>query len=416
MGDSIPINRCRMCGNSLLDDVLDLGNLCLTGVFPKESAQPIPKSRLQLAKCSSETKGSCGLLQLRHTFDKAKMFGDEYGYRSGLNTMMTNHLRNKAQSLSEIVNYRRGDLILDIGSNDSTFLQCFPVNKGLELVGIDPVGSKFKDYYPPHIELIPLFFEKSIVSRHLDNKKAKVVTSISMFYDLDAPLRFAEDVHDILSNDGVWHLEQSYMPAMLRNNSYDTICHEHLEYYGLSQLKWIMDKVGFKIMDLDFNDINGGSIALTVAKKTSRYAECTSKINGVLRQEAEAGLVGLGAFTLFKQRVIGHRRKLVEFVGNAKAMGKRVFGLGASTKGNVTLQYCGFSEDDINFIGEVNPLKFGRFTPGSRIPIIPEGDLVRKKPDYLLVLPWHFRQFFASNRQSYGPSQLVFPFPEISII
>jgi Putative zinc binding domain/Methyltransferase domain len=250
------IEKCRICGNTHLECVLDLGEQMLTGVFPREKNANITIGPLRLVKCVGGDD-ACGLLQMEHSYDLGEMYGENYGYRSGLNTSMVGHLNNKVKRILELIELHKGDLVIDIGSNDSTTLQAYP-SSGPVLVGVDPTGTKFHNYYPPHIQLIPDFFTSALVKAKFPGQKAKVVTSFSMFYDLEDPMGFMQQVFDLLADDGIWVFEQSYMPTMLDTNSYDTVCHEHLEFYTVRQIKWMADRVGFKILDVEFNDINGG--------------------------------------------------------------------------------------------------------------------------------------------------------------
>jgi NDP-4-keto-2,6-dideoxyhexose 3-C-methyltransferase len=413
--NTVEITKCRICGNNALDEIIDLGNQCLTGVFPRSRSQKVEKSPLRLVKCSESARGACGLLQLRHSHDPKGMFGNNYGYRSGLNPEMVSHLHRKVDSLLELVDLQRGDLVVDIGSNDGTLLSGYPKPLGLRLVGVDPAGRKFLKYYPPDSELISEFFTSETVGKFVGNQHAKVITSIAMFYDLESPFSFMQNIYDTLADDGIWHFEQSYMPSMLANNSYDTICHEHLEYYGLKQIKWLTDRANFKIIGVKSNGVNGGSFAVTVAKKNSRYGECSTEISEMLSTEKVQGLSEASPYLKFAKQVHNHKRELRNFVKTSRLQHKRVFGLGASTKGNVILQYCGFSEEDIEFIGDVNPEKFGCYTPGTGIPIISEQEAVKRQPNFFLILPWHFRSYFMSNRAKYGDSALVFPLPNLTV-
>jgi len=306
-----------------------------------------------------------------------------------------------------------GDLVIDIGSNDSTTLQAYP-SSGPVLVGIDPTGSKFHSYYPSHIQLIPDFFSAELVKRHFPGKKAKIITSFSMFYDLEDPMGFMQQVYDVLADDGIWVFEQSYMPTMLETNSYDTVCHEHLEFYALRQINWMASRVGFKIIDVEFNHINGGSFSITVSKSQGDLT-VNSSVQQILDDERAKGLDTLAPYQAFAERAAKTKRDLLKFIELANAEGKSIAVIGASTKGNVLLQYCGLSVKEIEYVGEVNPEKFGCYTPGSWIPIIPEEDLIAKEPDYLIVLPWHFRSFFVSNRKFSGMS-LVFPLPNVEVV
>ena len=406
------VNKCRICGNTQLECVLDLGEQMLTGVFPRNKNANVTIGPLRLVKCVGGSM-TCGLLQMEHSYDLAEMYGENYGYRSGLNASMVSHLHEKVKKILGQVELSADDLVLDIGSNDSTTLQAYPT-AGFELVGIDPTGSKFHNYYPPHIQLISDFFSATLVKERFPGKKAKVVTSFSMFYDLEEPMVFMREVHEVLADDGIWVFEQSYMPTMLDTHSYDTVCHEHLEFYALSQIKWMTDRVGFKILDVEFNDVNGGSFSITVAKGSGNETS-VPVVQKILDAERLRGLDTIAPFHAFAERVARTKRDLLAFLNTALAEGKMVAALGASTKGNVLLQYCNLTENEILYVGEVNTEKFGCFTPGTWIPIIAEVELLAKKPDYIMVLPWHFRKFFINNKKFSGMS-LVFPLPEVEVV
>lgn len=406
------IDRCRICGNSNLERVLDLGEQTLTGVFPRAKEEAVGRGPLRLVKCVGADDSTCGLLQLEHSYDLGEMYGENYGYRSGLNASMVAHLHRKVERISRQVRLEPGDLVIDIGSNDATTLKAYAL-PGLQFAGVDPTGVKFREYYPPHVELIPDFFSAELIRARFGDRKAKVVTSFSMFYDLESPMTFMTEVRDILADDGIWVFEQSYMPSMLATNSFDTVCHEHLEFYGLAQIQWMAERVGLKIEDVEFNDVNGGSFSVTVRKAFEREPQ-NSLVAQILRDEAEAGLHTLEPFRAFERRVEAARETIRAFVAAARTDGKVVAGLGASTKGNVLLQYCGFTADDIYAIGEVNADKVGSFTPGSLIPILSEDSLLEQNPDYLMVLPWHFRTFFEQS-PAFADRTLAFPLPEFSI-
>jgi len=406
------IGKCRVCGNTDLRLVLDLGEQMLTGVFPRQKHAAVTTGPVRLVKCTGGDE-VCGLLQMEHSYDLGEMYGENYGYRSGLNASMVRHLHAKVARLSGKVSLRTGDLVVDIGSNDSTTLQAYPTD--LTLVGVDPTGVKFHTYYPKHVQLIPDFFSSALVKERFPGRKAKVVTSFSMFYDLEDPLQFMREVHEVLADDGVWVFEQSYMPTMLDMNSFDTACHEHLEYYALRQIKWMADRVGFRIVDLEFNDVNGGSFSITVAKAQGPDTDPIPAVRDTLRAERERGLDTLVPYQEFAQRIADFKRDMRAFVAQAHAEGKTVAALGASTKGNVLLQYCGLDESQLTLVGEVNAEKFGAFTPGTWIPIVPESELLATNPDYLLVLPWHFRAFFLGN-EKYKGRKLVFPLPQIEVV
>lgn len=405
------IAECRAGGGAHLVSVLNLGEQELTGVFPRSASQPVTSGPLELVWCPDS-----GLVQLAHSFDPGEMYGDNYGYRSGLNASMVRHLTAKINTLEKMVAPKAGDVVLDIGSNDATSLKAY-ATPGLRRLGIDPTGEKFRQYYPEDVALAPTFFDAAAY-RSLESKPAKIVTSVAMFYDLEDPIAFARDIHDVLADDGVWHFEQSYIASMLRMTSYDTICHEHLEYYSLAVVQRILAAADMKIVDVAMNAVNGGSFAVTAAKTRSALTPNAPVINWLLEQEDRMGLNTSRPYRDFEERVFRHRDDLRRLLGALNADGKTVLGYGASTKGNVVLQFCGLTEKDIPAIAEVNPEKFGAFTPGTRIPIVSEEDAHRMAPDYFLVLPWHFKQSIIQREEAYlaRGGKLIFPFPEIEII
>lgn len=406
-----PIDRCRASGSKNLIPVLSLGHEALTGVFPRSPNEPITVGPLELVWCPDS-----GLLQLAHSYDPGEMYGENYGYRSSLNQSMVRHLTNKMRLLQRAADLKSGEVVLDIGSNDATSLKAYEV-EGLTRIGIDPTGEKFRSYYPDYIRLVPDFFSAKNF-RSVSSRRAKIVTSISMFYDLEDPTQFAREVAEILDPEGIWHLEQSYMPSMLRLCSYDTICHEHIEYYSLGALKKILDAAGLDILDVEMNAVNGGSFAVTAAHRASKRRRNSPVVNWLLQQEDRMGLGTPAPFRDFEQRVFRHREDLTRLLRALKDDRKRILGYGASTKGNVVLQFCGIGPDLVEAIAEVNEDKFGAFTPGTHIPIISEPQARAMQPDYFLVLPWHFKDGILAREQQFlaDGGKFIFPFPEIEII
>jgi hypothetical protein len=409
MYTQIPV--CRLCSSPRLVDSIDLGSLALTGIFPKTAREEVPAGPLALVKC-----GQCGLVQLKHNYESSMLYGATYGYRSGLNASMVAHLQGKVREIERTVALKPGDLVVDIGSNDGTLLNSY-AEPSLSRIGIDPSGLKFQQYYKPGVELIPDFFSARTLRRATD-AQAKVVTSIAMFYDLEDPLDFVRQIRDILAEDGMWVFEQSYLPSMVETNSYDTICHEHLEYYALEQIIYIADRMDLKVTALETSDINGGSFSIGLAHKSAQYPEATAAVNAMLAREREAGYGGMGPLQRLNSAIEHQREQLLSFLKGAKREGKTVFGYGASTKGNVLLQYCGITADLLPCIAEVNSDKFGSYTPGTRIPIISEAEARARKPDYFLVLPWHFRNAIVLKESDYlsGGGCLVFPLPALEVV
>jgi hypothetical protein len=406
------IQRCRVDQTTNLVSVLNLGHQALTGVFPKDASQPVTVGPLELVWCPSS-----GLLQLKHSYESSEMYGDNYGYRSGLNQSMVNHLNDKIAYLERLIPLRANDVVVDIGSNDATTLKAYRT-PGVRRIGIDPTGRKFREFYPSDVTLVPDFFSATAYSS-VEARKARIVTSIAMFYDLEAPIEFARQIESILADDGIWHFEQSYMPSMLRLNAYDTVCHEHLEYYSLGVVKKILAQAGLRLVDVVMNAINGGSFAVTAAKEANTTVKSNQPvIDWLLEQEERMGLNTPRPFRDFEERVFRHRDDLTRLVRTLTADGKTILGYGASTKGNVVLQFCELTAKDIPAIAEVNSDKFGCVTPGSHIPIISEADAKALNPDYYLVLPWHFKDGIVRREKDFlaRGGRMIFPFPEIEIV
>ena len=407
------LKQCRICGCRTLTPFLDLGEQELTGVFPSNASQKITKGPLVLVLC-----GDCHLVQLYYSYDLHELYGDNYGYRSGLNASMVNHLRYKIDALRQKCVLEKNDTVVDIGSNDGTTLGFYPQNT-FNLVGFDPSGGKFRSYYRPDIHLVEDFFSAERFRQEYGvRSKAKIITSISMFYDLEDPTAFMAQVASILADDGIWHFEQSYMPEMLRLTAYDTVCHEHLEYYGLHQIKWMTDRTGLKIIDVAFNPVNGGSFAVTVAKHNAPYSEAQELIHAILENETAEGLATISPYEAFRQGVFWHREQLLDGIYDIKRHGRSIHGYGASTKGNVILQFCGINTDLIACIAEINENKFGCVTPGTHIPIVSEEESKKRKPEYYLVLPWHFRENLIAREHQFiqQGGKMVFPLPKVETI
>lgn len=407
------ISQCRVCRSSDLADVLNFGVTAFTGVFPATAGEHVEEGALRLVVCQS-----CGLAQLADSFPAEVLYGDNYGYRSGLNASMLQHLKRTAYRLERLAGLTAGDVVLDIGANDGSLLRSYQT-PGLRKVGIDPTIAKFIEFYADDVDTtcVPDFFNAANFDA-ASEQRAKVVTSIAMFYDLEDPVAFARDIRHCLAPDGLWHFEQSYMPWMLRSGAYDTICHEHLEYYSLSTIKRILDEAGLRIVDVATNAVNGGSISVTAARADSSWETASIIPQWLLDEEKRNRVHDPDTWKHFADLVRARQRDLLDLLASLKASGKVVMGLGASTKGNVLLQTTGITTDLVPVIGDVNPYKFGRFMPGTGIPIVSEADVLAMEPDYLLVLPWHFRETFMVTLEPFlsRGGRLIFPLPDIEIV
>ena len=404
---------CRGCGCDELIRVVDLGQQYLTGVFPRSPSDEVSRGPLRLVWCAR-----CHLVQLDHSYDAGEMYGENYGYRSGLNRSMVEHLRDKCRALERMASLKPDDLVIDLGSNDGTFLRGFS-SPQLRKIGVDPTAGKFRQYYDEQTDLIIDFFtRRRIVAAVGEEAKAALITSIAMFYDLESPRQFIRDIADTLATNGLWHFEQSYMPSMLRLNSYDTICHEHIEYYSFTVVRDMLRAEGLKVVDVWMNAVNGGSFAVTAARQESHHREAEAIESWIIDRETHLGLGNPAVYRNFERRVYEHRDDLRSLMRGLARSGARIAGCGASTKGNVILQFCGFDGSDILAISDVNEDKWGRFTPGTGIPIASEDEVRAMNPDYMLVLPWHFKDGIVQRERSFleRGGRLIFPLPEIEIV
>lgn len=411
------IKRCRICGSANLREVISLGDQYIASIFasgelPDHVNQRIP---LEVVRCA-EAEG-CGLVQLRHSVEPDIMY-DHYGYRSGTNEMMRANLRGIVSQIEDIVSLQARDLVLDIGCNDGTLLKAFSVD-GLDLVGIDP-SDAVKAIDRSDITVINDFFNFDVFDQSFPGRRAKAVTSIAMFYDLEEPATFVRDVARLLAEDGVWVIELSYLPAMLQTNAFDTICHEHLEYYSLRPIEWLLAAEGLRVDRAEINDVNGGSIRLFI-RSTSLppSSPANQEALAALRTEEEAlALRTDRPYETFRSICYGIRDQLKGLLQKLTEEGATIYAYGASTKGNTLLQFCGIDHRLLAKAADRNPDKWGTRTIGTEIPIVSEEEARRDDPDYFLVLPWHFFQSFVAREREYleGGGRFILPLPQVRIV
>jgi hypothetical protein len=408
------IKKCRLCSNKNLIKVLDLGYMHISSVFPRSASNEVKRAPLELVLCSSDkAHASCGLLQLGHDFDLDFIYTDTYGYFSGLNNSMKKHLRYIARKGLLISKPMKGDLILDIGSNDSTLLNYY--DKGnFKLAGIDPLAEKFEGFYKKDTTLIQGFFPQAMQIK----QKARLITSIAMLYDIKDPVEFAGAINLFLDNDGIWLFELSYLPFMLKNTSYDSICHEHLTYYGAEQIDYLLKNCGFRPVYAELNTVNGGSIMIAACKQNSKLYESYEGWQDILEKEKKYRLKDIRIYRAFKERMQKQKNNLVHILRNLKKQARLVIGYGASTKGNIVLQYCNIDKKLLPAIADINNDKCGSFTPGTLIPIIHEKNARLMKPDCFLIFPWHFKASIQKKERRFlgRGNHLLIPLPKPHLV
>lgn len=409
---------CRVCGNPNLTEILSMGNMYVSNFIDSEKGEK-PKAPLELVLCAMEN-GGCGLLQLRHTFDASQMYKN-YWYRSGMNKTMTDELVGIAETVSKIAELKSGDTIIDIGCNDGTLLKGYKIS-GLERVGFEPATNLIPYAKESGAEIINDFFGANPFEKLKGDTKAKVITAIAMFYDLENPNIFVSDVAKVLDRDGIFIIQMSYLPLMLTQNAFDNICHEHLEYYSLSSLENLIKRHGLEIFDAELNDVNGGSYRIYMRHKGSRVGEKISgrknRLEKLKKLEKDMKLNEAKVYRDFVKRVNVIKNKVSDFIKEETKKGKKVFVYGASTKGNTLLQYFNLNSSLIPFAAERNSMKWGKKTVGTNIPIISEEEVRKKKPDYFLILPWHFMPEFLKREADFlkGGGKFLVPLPKCETI
>ena len=412
------LQTCRVCGSPNLTPVIDLGLQHLQGSFLKPGVlmPPMRKLPTQLVRCDvTRNENGCGLLQLAHSFPPEILYAN-YWYRSGTNATMRGHLAGIVSEALAITQ-KPQPTVLDIGCNDGTLLSNYP--RGSTRYGVDP--SDIAREIGDGVTVVNTTFPSDHATAVLPEESFDIITSIAMFYDLEKPVSFAQNIAHLLSKDGVWILEMSYLPLMLLQNSFDTICHEHLEYYSLAVLDAIVTKANMRIFKVSINDINGGSIrcyATRASNSTYGTAEDRAFIHRLRIREFEMELDLDNCYVEFQKRIDRLKEELNSTLFQIRARGERIHLYGASTKGNVLLQWYGINRVIVDCAADRNPQKEGAATIGTDIPIVSEQTSRAAKPDYYLVLPWHFKKEFLERERDMilAGTKMIFPLPEVDIV
>ena len=404
------ITNCRSCKNTHFTKLFSLGKMSFTGKFSRNIKTDIPKAFISLVMCKS-----CKLVQLDRNFNPSYLYDGNYGYRTGINSTMTSHVKMVVGEASKIVKLKQNDAVLDIASNDGTLLSFY--KKNVIRAGIDPLVKKYKKFYKKIDFAMADFFSLKTINKHKINKKFKIITALSMFYDLPNPNKFLKDIKKVLHNEGIFILEHADLLSIIKNCQFDTICHEHLEYYSSKIILELMERHELRVFDIKLNNINGGSKRYLICHKGSKY-RYNNKIAPILKEEIKYKLDKKKTFINFFYLINSQKiqlTKLIEKINNKKQL---IHGLGASTKGNVLLQYFNISNEQIKYIADRNPQKYNTYTPGTKIKIISEKLSRKNQPDYYLVLPWHFKTEILKREKLIrkNGTKFIFPLPKMRIV
>jgi len=409
------IDACRSCGNADLDPILSLGEQYVSDFVDSPDDQTV-KAPLELVLCDAST-GGCGLLQLEHTVDPNYLYS-EYWYKSGINESMRESLRSVAEDATHVAELEENDLILDIGCNDGTMLRMF--DEDCRRVGFEPAENLVSEAREGTTRVINDFFTANSYEEALGDEPADLVTSIAMFYDLDEPNEFVSNVKSILADDGVWVIQMAYLPEKIETNAFDSIVHEHLEYYSLLALENLLERHSLEVFDMETNDVNGGSFRVYIRHNgadVSGFDGARERLDSFRKYEADMGLHSQETYDAFADRVQRLKEQTRTFIEDAVADGENVYVYGASTKGNTLLQYYGLDHTLIEAAAERNPDKYGKLTVGTQIPIVSEEE-ARPDADYFLALPWHFMDAFLEREADFlrNGGKFIKPLPEFELL
>ena len=404
------IKKCKNCKSSNLLNLFSLGNLNFTGKFPKSKSTNINKAHLGLIMCKK-----CSLIQLSRSYNLKYLYGPDYGYRTGINKTMRDHMNEISKMLSKKSNLAPDDCVLDIASNDATLLNFY--NKNIVKVGIDPLVNKYIKCYKNINYKISDFFSANKIFEKKIYKKFKIITALSVFYDAEDPNSFLNDVQKILSNDGIFMLEHADLLSIMKLKMFDTICHEHLYYYSTKIIVDMASNNNLRVFDLKKNSINGGSTQYLICKKNSKYKTNYRVIKKILTEEKRLKLDKKETYINFFKEINNIKLRVRKLLDSLIAKKMIIHGYGASTKGNVLLLYFGINQKYIKYIADRNPLKINHYTPGTKIKIISEKLSRKLLPDYYLVLPWHFKKEILKRESKIRKKgcKFIFPLPKLKI-
>lgn len=411
---------CRVCDSSI-EPILSLGQQYVSN-FLEPAERDGLAAPLELVLCCR-----CRLLQLRHTVSPDDMY-TKYWYKSGTNRSMQDALADITLNAEKLLRLRSGDAVLDIGCNDGTLLGSYRT-EGIQKIGCDPAENLAILSRKVARKVIVGLFDASrfLSDPDLHDIRPKVVTSIAMFYDLEDPNQFVADIKRVMHPEGLWIVQMSYLPLMLTQNDFGNICHEHLEYYSLQSFEYLLGLHDFELVDVELNDVNGGSLRAYIRNRTANPVEfadagyrqqARDRVLRLREEESDMELNGMRPYREFAARVQKIKREVSHFIEDQVRKNKRIYVYGASTKGNTMLQYFGLDHTVITAAAERNPDKWGKVTVGTRIPIISEAEARAAKPDYFLVLPWHFIKEFTARERDYLSTvgRFIVPLPRFALI
>lgn len=412
------ITACRLCGNTALHPVARSAELALSGLFPASAAVQEPRGPIELVRCDREgAPDACGLVQLRHVYDPAVLYGPDYAYRSASDPAMARHLAGVAGRIRRLVTFEAQDVLLDIGSNDATLLACF-APPAPALLGVDPLAERLRRFYRPDMRTVSDFFSVEALRARYGAKRVRAVTSLGVLDCVADPLAFAVQVRDVLDDEGIWCFEQSYLPTLLQRGAYDAFGHERCSYWSVHQVRWLAERAGLKILDIFTSDLHGGSFTVTVGRMRTQRAGPPSALAWYLETEASRGLDRAAAWEAFERTADDRKMRLLALLDQIRGSSARLVAWGATERGSILLQSCGIGVERIDCVLDCDDALSGRFLPGTKLEVVAESRGLEPRPDFILVLPWHQREALALRHEYFlrAGGKLIFPLPEVEIV
>lgn len=404
----VEIKKCRSCYSEKLVDILSLGNQCLSDFITfKKKLEKFP---LDLILCLS-----CNLVQLRHTVSSSLLYTERYGYKSGINKTMKIELKEIVEKAQEKINISLNKfIVVDIGANDGTLLGNYP--KHIFKVGVEPIKKFAKECIKKSDIVINDFFSYEVYVKKMKEGKAHIITAISCFYDIEDPNMFLSDIKKILHEDGIFIVQQNYLVGMLKQGAFDNIVHEHLEYYSLLSLENLLGRHSLEIINVEISGINGGSFRTYISHKGKKSV--SKSVEDLRKSEIDLRLNKIQIYNNFAKNAKKIKRRLNKLITDLVKKNKKIYIYGASTRGNTLLQYCNLDNNLIKAAVERYPEKWGKKIASVNIPIISEKQARFEKPDYMLVLPWFFKEEFLEREKAYlkNGGHFIFPLPALEVI
>ncbi len=407
---------CRVCGSNKLTPILSLGRQFVTN-FVDDPKGTFSQGPLELVLCNAKD-GGCGLLQLKHTVERDILY-KKYWYQSGISSTMVRALADITDAAKKVIKLSSGDIVVDIGANDGTLLRQYK-NPSLVTVGFEP-SNLWKLATKGNKKIINNYFNYNSFKEEFGNKKAKIITSIAMFYDLEDPNSFVEDIQKCLDADGLWIIQMNYLGLMLENNTFDNISHEHLEYYSLLSLTNLLQRHDLEVFDVEINDVNGGSFRIYVKHRGANIKGLPGNEDRLRNQKAyeeKKGFEDLKVYNEFTTQIEKSKNELMTFLSKETKEGKKIFIYGASTRGLVVLQYFGINNKLISGATDMNSDKWGKYIVGTSILIMSVEEYRKQKPDYLLVLPYHFLEEIKQQEAEFlkNGGRMIVAIPKFKVI